>query len=72
MIAASVFSGDPLHRRRQAAIALGDEVGELVDLFGRLGRGLDLDPAADAVEDRAGVEGVGGRFCHWRIFRLLD
>src|SRR4029077_12056606 len=35
------------------------EIGELVDLVGRIGRGLDLDPAANAVEDGAGIEGVG-------------
>ena len=68
MIAASVLSGDPLDGGRQAAIALGDEVGELVDLFGRFGRRLDLDPTADALEDFGGVEGVGGCCCHWRIF----
>jgi hypothetical protein len=71
MIAASVFSRDTLDGRRQVAIALRDEVDELVDLFGRLGRRLDLDPAADAVEDRAGIEGIGGCFCHRRIFALV-
>jgi hypothetical protein len=50
--------GDAFDGRRQAAIALGDEVGELVDLPGRFGRGLDLDPAADAIEDRRGIEGI--------------
>ena len=51
MIAAAVVSRDALERGRQIAIAVGDQVGELVDLFGRFRRRLDLDPAADAVED---------------------
>ena len=56
MVAAAVFSRDPFDGRRQVAIAGGDEVGELVDLFGRFRRRLDLDPAADAVEDCNGIE----------------
>ena len=61
MIAAAGVAGDPLHGGGQAAIAFSDEVGELVDLPGRFGRGLDLDPAADALEDRRGIERVGCR-----------
>src|SRR6266516_4944087 len=61
MIAAAGMPCDPLHGGGQAAIAFSDEVGELVDLPGRFGRGLDLDPAADALEDRGGVEGIGCR-----------
>ena len=53
--------GDALDRRRQIAIAVGDQVAELVDLLGRFGRRLDLDPAADAVEDGFGIEGIGCR-----------
>jgi hypothetical protein len=61
MIAAAGVPGDPLHGRGQAAIAVSNEVGELVDLLGRLGRGLDLDPAANAPKDRHGVEGIDCR-----------
>ena len=56
MIAAAVCPATRSTVGRQVAIALGDEVGELVDLLGRLGRGLDFDPAADALEDRVGIE----------------
>src|SRR6202011_393175 len=42
-----------------------DKCLKLVDLCARFGRGLDLDPAADAVEDRFGVEGID--VCHRRI-----
>src|SRR6185503_3052984 len=61
MVAAAGVPGDPLQGRGQAAIALRDEVNQLVDLLGRFGRGLDFDPAADALEDRRGVERVGCR-----------
>src|SRR5207237_9284854 len=47
------------HGGGQAAIAFSDEVGELADLLGRVGRGFDLDPAADAIEDRRGIERIG-------------
>ena len=59
MIAAAGMSGDPLHGGGQAAIAFSDDVNQLVDLLGGFGRGLDLDPAADAFEDRQGVKGIG-------------
>src|SRR5512142_1539417 len=58
MITASGMSGDALDRRGQAAITIGDQACKLVDLLGRVSRRLDLDPAADAIEDRVGVEGV--------------
>src|SRR4030095_15914286 len=61
MVAAAGVPGDPLHGGGQAAVALSDEVNQLVDLLGSFGRGLDLDPAADALEDRWGVEGIGYR-----------
>ena len=61
MVAAAGMACDPLDGGGQAAIAFGDEVDELVDLLGGFGRGLDLDPAADAIEDRRGVEGIGCR-----------
>jgi hypothetical protein len=53
--------GDPLHGGGQAAIAFSNYINQLVDLPGRLGRGLDLDPAADALEDRRGIKGIGYR-----------
>src|SRR4051812_25319482 len=64
MIAASRMAGYTLDGRGQVAIALGDEVGELVDLRGRFGRGLDLNPAADAIEDFVGIKRIGGH--GWR------
>jgi hypothetical protein len=63
MIAASVQAGDPLQGSRQAAIAFGDEIGELIDLFRRFRRRLDLYPAPDAVENLRRIERGGG---HWR------
>ena len=69
MIAASVIAGDPLDGRGQVAIAVGDEVGELVDLCGRFGRRFDLDPAADAVEDRLESKGLVVA-CHWLLIRM--
>src|SRR3954451_22098344 len=61
MIAADGMAVDPLQARGQAAIAFSEEGDELVDLRWNVGRGLDLDPAADALEDRRGVEGIGCR-----------
>src|SRR6476620_3005051 len=67
MIAAPTMSGDPLDGGRQVAITLGDEVGELVDLLGHVGRRLDLHPTTDALENFGGVEAVGSCCCHWCI-----
>jgi len=64
MIAAAVTPGDALDRRRQVGIAGRDEVSELVDLGRSLGRRLDLDPAADAVENAGRIEGIGRGRCH--------
>ena len=60
MVAAAVASGDALDRDGQIAITLGDDIGELVDLRRHFGRRLDLDPAADAVEDFCRIEGLAG------------
>ena len=62
MIAAAGTPGDPLHGGGQAAIAFSNQINQLVDLPGCFGRGLDLDPAADALEDRRGIERIG--CCH--------
>jgi AraC-like DNA-binding protein len=61
MVAAAGMAGNPLQVRGQAAIALGDEVDEFVDLRRHIGRGFDLDPAADALEDLWRVERIGHR-----------
>ena len=63
MVAAAGMSRDALDRGRQIAIAVGDQGRQLVDLLGRFGRRLDFDPAADAVEDGGGIEGIGGCGC---------
>ena len=60
------MSGDELDGCGQIAIAVGDHGRKLVDLVGCVGRRLDLDPAADAVENDAGIEGAGGRRQHVR------
>ena len=59
MVAAAVAPGDALDRDRQIAVAIGDDVGELVHLCRHFGRRLDLDPSADAVEDVCRIEGIG-------------
>jgi hypothetical protein len=51
MIAAAVPAGDTFDVCRQVAIEAGDQARELVDLLGRVGGGLDFDPASDAVEN---------------------
>src|SRR5271167_395629 len=56
--------GDTFDRCGQIAIAVGDHGRKLVDLVGCVGRRLDLDPAADAVENDASIEGAGGRRQH--------
>src|SRR5260370_42661386 len=61
MIAAAAMTRDALDGDGQVAIALGDHGHELVHLLGRLGRCFDLDPAANAVEDGFGIEGIGSR-----------
>src|SRR6266436_1339643 len=61
VIAATGMSCDALDGGREIAIALGDHGRELVDLPGCFRRRFDLDPAADAVEDGSGIEGIGGR-----------
>src|SRR5262249_20344520 len=65
MIAAAVASRDTLNTRRQAGIALGYQLAKLVDLCRCFRRRLDLDPAADAVEDVSRVERIAGCHCHW-------
>jgi hypothetical protein len=55
MIAASGMSRDTLDRCGQAAITIADHGRKPVDLIRRVSRRLDLDPAADAIEDRVDV-----------------
>src|ERR1700680_302252 len=50
---------------RQIAIAVRDQCRELVDLIGRFRRGLDFDPAADALKDDFRIEGIGCRQHAW-------
>jgi hypothetical protein len=64
MIAAAVAPRDAFDACGQTVIALRYEVAELVDLCGGFRRRLDLDPAADAVEDFFGVEGILRCRCH--------
>src|SRR5260370_17482298 len=59
MIAAAGVPCDPLDGGRQIAIVLRDQARQPVDLIGRFGRRLDFNPAADAVEDGPGIEGIG-------------
>src|SRR6266404_5891503 len=69
MIAAAAMTRDALDGDGQVAIALGDHGHELVYLLGRLRRRFDLDPAANAVEDGPGIEGIGCRqhgALHWQ------
>src|SRR3954452_16112832 len=61
MVAATGPSGDPLDAGRQVAIAIRDHAGQSIDLAGGFRRRLDLDPAADALEDSRGIKGIGGR-----------
>src|SRR6202011_2391965 len=61
MIAAARVSCDALDGDGQIAIALRDHGRQLVYLLGRFRRRLDFDPAADAVEDGFGIEGIGCR-----------
>src|SRR6266404_967157 len=76
MIAAAAASCDALDGDGQIAIALRDHGRQLVDLLGRFRRRLDFDPAADAVEDGFGIEGIGCRQhdvacdCHSGMGRL--
>ncbi len=70
VIAAAIDTGDALERDRQAAILLGDDGHQLVDLLGRFRRRLDLHPAADAFEDGRGVECVGTRWHAGPCLRL--
>jgi hypothetical protein len=51
MIAAAVAPRDALNINRQIFIASGYDVAELVDLSGCVRRCLDLDPAANAIEN---------------------
>src|SRR6476469_652805 len=61
MIAAAGMPRDALDRGGQIAIAIRHHGGQAVDLVGRFGWRLDLDPAADAIEDGPGIEWVGCR-----------
>src|SRR5215475_2826896 len=65
MVAATVAPRDTLDLRRQAGIALGYQVAEPVDVRGRFGRRLDLDPTANAGENFRRVERILGCRCHW-------
>ncbi len=64
MIAAAVAACDALDMRRHAVIALGYEFAEPVDLSGCVRWRLDLDPAANAVENLRRVEIISGCRCH--------
>ena len=66
MVAATIATGDPLDHGIEPAIAVCDHGNELVDLIGRLGGRLDLDPLADAFEDCSTIErsiADGHEFC---------
>src|SRR5665647_101587 len=71
MIAAAGVSGDALDRGRQVAIAVRDQVRQSVDLRGRFGRCLDLNPAADAVEDGHGIEGIDGIYGRQHVDSII-
>jgi hypothetical protein len=58
VIAQAIPAWHALDGRRQAAIEIGHQRCELVDLCRNVRRRLDLDPAADAVEDIGRIEGV--------------
>src|SRR5260370_17699690 len=60
MIAAAGVSSDALDGDGQIAIAVRDQRRQSVDLVWRIRRRLDFNPAADAVENGFGIEGVGG------------
>src|ERR1700737_2198388 len=60
MIAAAGMSCDALDGGGQIAIAARDHGGQPVDLVRRFRRRLDFNPAADALEDDCGIEGIGG------------
>src|SRR5258706_6213076 len=78
MIATAAASCDALDGDGQIAIALRDHGRQLVYLLGRFRRCLDFDPAADAVEDGFGIQGIGCRQhdvacdCHSGMRRLAQ